>query len=77
MKGPCIWKGHLIIGLHGLILKHSAQLGVGNDTATMEAIIEEDGRADCDDGDEDAIWEIEEGELIFEWGRRRLTPLAL
>ena len=62
-----IMKGHLIIGLHGLILKRSAHLGVDNDTGVMETIMcimEEDGRADCDDGDEDAMWELEEGE----WG---------
>ena len=61
-----IMKGYLIIGLHGLILKHSAHLGVDNDTGVMETIMEEDGGADCDDGDEDAIamWELEE----WEWG---------
>jgi len=59
-----IMKGHLIIGLHGLILKHSAHLGMQNDTVIMDTIMEEDGRADCDDGDEEAMWELEEGE----WG---------
>ena len=50
-----IMKGHLTIGLHGLIFKHSAHLGVQNNTVIMDAIMEEDGRADCDDGDEDAM----------------------
>ena len=64
-----IMKGYLIIGLHGLILKHSAHLGVDNDTGVMETIMcimEEDGRADCDDGDEDAMWELDHEE--GEWG---------
>ena len=39
-------------------------LGVENDTAIMHAIMEEDDRADCDDGDEDTMWELEDGE----WG---------
>ena len=59
-----ILKGHLIIGLHGLILKHSAHLGVDNDTLIMDAIMEEDSCVDCDEADENAMWELEEDE----WG---------
>ena len=38
-------KGHLIIGLDGLILKHPAHLGVTNGTVIMDAIMGEDVRA--------------------------------
>ena len=58
-----ILKGHLIIGLHGLFLRHCVHLGVINDSTLADQILEEDAHSDCEDGDEDAVFELEDGEL--------------